>query len=104
MVIDAIFLKGAKLLRRAHGQTFSSPWKQAEAKVVACCSVFSTFPSFNDFLKLRVFDIIQKVLLVILGHFLRFGPMPRQAKEKLEYHDFVNWKLACEIFSLQVHY
>ena len=42
---------------------------------------------------MRGFDIIQKVLLAILEHFSTFLPMPRQAEEKLEYQDFLNWTL-----------
>ena len=72
--------KGAKPLGRARGQTYSAARKQA----VLCLLL----PSFIDFLTLRGFDIIQKVLLAILEHFLRFCRCRDKQKKSLNIKTF----------------
>ena len=62
------------------GQTYSAVPKQA----VLCLLL----PSFIDFLTLRGFDIIQKVLLAILKHFLRFCRCRDKQKKSLNIKTF----------------
>ena len=56
------FLKGAKTAEASAGK--HTLHRKNKLNIVACCSVFAIFPSFIDFLTLRVFDIIQKILFV----------------------------------------
>ena len=63
--------------------------RKNKLNIVACCSVFAIFPSFIDFLTLRVFDIIQKILFVIIPeHFLRLGRCRDKHKESLNMKTF----------------
>ena len=42
---------------------------ESKLKVVACCSVFAIFPSFNDFLKFKVLILFERYHLSYLSIF-----------------------------------
>lgn len=92
--LSAPFFKRCKPLARARGQTYTS-WR-----LLLAAAVFAIFPSFIDFLTIRVVGIIQRILIVIREYFLRFGRYRDKQKMSLNIKTFLTllllrWGLFC---------